>query len=126
MPPPYRHRADVDRNVETGLDPGRNPLPAVLERNVTDLPCTYWTTAERRIEGPEFHAVVEDARMIVQRTADIEVGDVIVAVRDRRGRVLSSGRLRVQKDLLMAPTHREIVLELVAGTRTPEEPSSGS
>jgi hypothetical protein len=119
--PPFRHRATVMRNTETGLDPGRNPLPPVFDIHDADLACDFWVPVERRVEGPDVNVSIESGRMLVRKSADITVGDLVTEVRERGGEVIEQGNLRIQADLPMPPSHRELVLELIAGSFTPEE-----
>lgn len=116
--PPLRHRAVVERNVETGLSPTRSPLPARFEVHDAALPCHLWEvenvpgrTAAGLLEGPNVDIVVEGLRMLVKADADIDVNDEISQV-SLGTRILTAHRMRVVKHLIRE-THAELALELV-------------
>ncbi len=110
----------MQRNQQVGKDSWNTPLPPELTPHLTDLACDFWVVQERSTQGPNVNVVVEDARMIIARDADVAPADVITEVRDRVGAVISPGTLEVLSNVSMHPTHRELALRLVAGTYTPQ------
>jgi hypothetical protein len=126
LSPPLRHRAVVQRDRQAGRDSWNNPDTPIRETLHAALPCDYWVTGERETIGPNVNVVVEDSRMLVAKTADVVVGDIVTEITNRRGQVLASGSLRVVADLMMEPSHRELALEYQSGSYTEPEPSGGS
>ena len=120
LTPPFRHRATVERDVESGVDAWNAPLPRVPEVLEAAQPCDYWVDQETLVEGPNIAATVEMPRMLIPRDATVTVGDEVPEVRNERGEVISSGRLRVTGDVRQEPSHRELRLELAASPKAPE------
>lgn len=122
--PTLPHRATVQRNTETGLDANRQPKPATFEVHDAALPCTYWEAVERPRagvgtaglrRGPDIGVLVEGTHLLVARTADIRIGDLVTEVRTPDGTVISSDRYEVVQDLWRR-SHRELGLEVAKAT----------
>lgn len=120
VPPPFRHRATVERDTATGRDGWNSPKAPAFEVLEADQPCDYWVADEDLITGPNVNAAVERARMLIPKGADVAIGDEVSDVRNESGITISAGRLKVVGDLPMEPTHRELRFELASSPRARE------
>lgn len=106
-------RALVERNVAAGSDPHGNPVAPVFAPLAT-LPCFVWSTASRELVGDERTAMIEDMRALFALGADIDEGDEIARVTDRRGAEIIPGRLRVEGPAQRKHSHVEVALRRVS------------
>jgi hypothetical protein len=116
-----RHRATVLRNVETSTGRWNTPVAPDYQPLEDPIACWFWsagTAGTRTVEGPAVNVVLEDLRMLVPLGADLSTADRIGDVVDRRGRIISTGELRIDADQVVANSHRELVLARITGSVT--------
>lgn len=106
-----RHRAALERNTAVGTDAWNRPDPATFEPLAT-VPCRAWSRTKRVAMDDGKDAVIEDIRALFPADADIQTGDSISAITDRRGNTLFAGPLRVQTITGRGANvrHREVML----------------
>lgn len=113
-----RHRATVLRNTATGRDARNAKRPPVWVEQEDPLHCRVWssqTAGTRTVEGTDVNVVFEDLRMMVALEADVTTADRIGSIVDRRGTSISSTPLRIDSDVLIPGSHRELTLVRITG-----------
>lgn len=107
------HRARVERDTATGTDPrGGKPAPAFTLLHEA-LPCFAWSNAARELLDGSKTAMIEDARILIAKDADLREGDVITNITDRAGSTIIVGRLKVEGPVQFKHTHREAALQRI-------------
>lgn len=106
-------RAQVERDAASGSD-GWGQRPAPDFQPVGDpLPCFVWSVSSREDVTGERSAAIEQLRGLFPAGADIRDQDELASVTDRTGRVLHSGRLRVEGRPQFKHTHLEAALRWI-------------
>lgn len=125
--PPLPHRASVSRNTESGTAASGQPLPGEFAELHEALPCFFWEGRALALELGQgglregnVNIVAEGPRLLVRRSADIGIADVVTEV--RMGEEVIATGMRVVEDL-WRQGHREVALERVANPFVPPEGS---
>jgi len=106
-------RAAIERDQATGKDAwGGKPAPQ-FETLHAALPCFAWSKASRELADGGKTAMIEDARVMFAKGADVAEGDVITAISDRKGTVLIPGRLKVEGPPQFKHTHIEAAIQRI-------------
>ena len=105
-------RATVYRDTQDGTDDYGNPQPPDWTEHLTDVPCWVWSTNTRVGVAEERTVLVEDHRAIVPRGTDIQEGDRITAVTDRRDATIDDRTMSVD-GIQWRKSHIELQLEVV-------------
>lgn len=106
-------RASVERDVATGRDAHNNPLPPDFQPLHEALPCFAYPKSSRELVDGGKSANIEDLRAMVSLSANIRAGDEITEIRDRAGKVIINGRLKVEGDPQFKHNHRELALQRI-------------
>ncbi len=105
-------RAVVERDTSSGEDNFGHPVkPDFTAHGI--FPCWAWSNTDREVVDGDKSALVEDFRAMFPRRADVQAGDEIVNITDRRGAVLFAGRFQIET-MSFAHDHLEAGLEVVA------------
>lgn len=107
-----KHRADVERNQAAAKDAWGQDVQPDFQPLAT-LPCWAWSTATREAIDGDKTAVIEDMRAMFALAADIEEGDEIAMIADRRGNVIFPGRFRIEGEVQYKHTHKEAALKRI-------------
>ena len=103
-------RCSTERQANTGaLTPFGQPVTGRVEP-LTSGPCYWQAKTERFIADGTKVAAIASHIMLMPLAADILEQDHVLRIKDRRGRVLKDGRLRVMT-VLDLEDHKEISLE---------------
>ena len=105
-------RAHVERAAPTGRDRWQQPTKSAFAP-VTTLRCFIWSNTSREIVDGDKTAMVEDVRGLFAMGADLNEGDEIAQVTDRRGAIVVPGRLRVEGPVQSKHTHLEAALRRI-------------
>lgn len=107
-------RAQVERDQTTATD-GWGHRGAPDFQPVGDpLPCFVWSNSSREVVDGNKSAAIEDLRGLFALGADLEAGDELASVTDRRGAVQHYGRLKVEGPVQFKHTHLEAALRRIA------------
>ena len=103
-------RCATERDAEgTEKDAFNHPITTPTPV-LSDQPCYWQSSSERFIADGEKVANVATHMLLVPLDTDIKEQDWVTSIKDRRGRTLKSGRLRVLP-LVRRETHLEAMLE---------------
>jgi hypothetical protein len=102
-------RAEIERGVSTGKDAWGQPVAAVFEP-LCVLPCFAWTPSAREIKDGNKVAAIEDVRMLLPLSGEIDENDEVSQITNKGGDVLFAGRFRVEGPVQFKHTHREAAL----------------
>ncbi len=105
-------RAVVERDTATGTDDFGNPVKPAFTP-VATIPCWAWSNADREIVDGNKSALIEDFRAMFSKLADVQEGDEIVNITDRRKVVLFPGRFQIET-IQFKHDHVEASLQAVA------------
>lgn len=105
--------ARVERNTATGTDSWGNPVAPAFTVLHNALPCFVYSKSSRELVDGAKTAMIEDLRVMIHHVADLAEGDEITSVMDRLGRVLITGRLKVEGPVQFKHTHREAALQRI-------------
>jgi len=110
-------RAEVRRNA-SGKGSYGGQKPAGWDIVADAMPCMVWVrTAKEVVDGKS--AVVESIRGVFRPGADIQRGDQLVEIKNRRGVVVIAGPLYISaispRTIAGAVTHQQVDLERVRG-----------
>jgi hypothetical protein len=108
------HRAVLERNTATTADAwGQPPEPSfTAQEEGRPLACYAWSKSRKVVADGEKVVTVQDLRAIFPRGADVQEGDRLQSVTDRRRSVVFPGPLTVRTVVAKA-THQEATLERV-------------
>lgn len=106
-----RHRAAVERNTAVGNDSWNRPSAPNFTPLAT-LPCRAWSRTKKHVRDDGKEAVIEDIRALFTADADVQTGDRISTITDRRGNTIFDGPLAVQTLTGRGANvrHREVML----------------
>lgn len=105
-------RAVVERNTATGTDDFGHDVKPEFTTHGT-FPCWAWSSTDRLVVDGDKTALVEDFRAMFPKGADVQEGDEIVNITDRRQAVLFPGRFQIET-MQFKHDHVEADLEAVA------------
>ena len=91
------HRTLSERMAASGTDPGGHPAPGGWEERRNCMPCLLAPVRVERVTAAGLRQVTI-AELKVMSDADIQIGDRLQNVTDRRGQELLSGPLDVITD----------------------------
>ena len=105
------HRAAVERNTASGTNAWGQPAVPVFTARAT-LACRAWSKTRKEVRDDGLEVLIEDIRALFADGADIQTGDRISSITDRRAGVVFSGPLAVQAISRRGQNarHREAVL----------------
>ncbi len=107
-------RASRRRNITANDDYGAPGAPSSTWEIVESIPCLVYVNAKREFEAGVKVGVVEEIKGIFRFDADIERGDQIYELKDRRSRTVLDGILDVDavtpRTIEDCPSHREAIL----------------
>lgn len=106
-------RAEVERNNATGTDQWNRPVAPSFSALAT-YPCFVWSKTSREITDGDKVAAISDLRIMLPLGTDIQVGDEIARVTDRKCNEIIAGRLRVDAPIERRHRHIEAALQRVA------------
>lgn len=106
-------RAVVERNTASGTDAWGNPAAPSFAALAT-YACFVWSSRAREIRDGDKTAEIEELRVMFPLGTDIQAGDEISSVQDRRGATLIAGRLRIEAPPVRKHRHIEAPLRRVA------------
>jgi hypothetical protein len=107
------HRARIERNTASAADAWGNPVAPVFTVLHNALPCWFWSKQSRELADGTKTAMIEDARIMFARGADVREGDVITNIADRKGALVVSGRLKIEGPVQFKHTHLEAALQRI-------------
>ena len=105
------HRAAVERNSASGTDDWNNPVPPTFAPLVT-LSCRAFSKTRKEVRDDGKEVLIEDIRALFPDGADIQTGDRISSIKDRRGGVVFSGPLAVQPVIRRGQNNRHLEVML--------------
>jgi hypothetical protein len=88
-----RHRADIQRDAGSGGDDWGGQGAQNWQDHLAAQPCYAWFAQGRRVVGAGTDVVVEDLRLLLPLSADVQPSDRIAAISDKRGNVIVAGPL---------------------------------
>ena len=106
-------RAAVERNQATGTDAWGAPVGAQFASIGEPVACFIWSKQSRELVDGSKTALIEDVRGLFALGADLQAGDEIASVTDRKGTVLIAGRLKVEGKPQFKHTHIEAALQRI-------------
>lgn len=106
-------RAQVMRNAATAKDGWGNPVAPALAAVGGPVACFIYAKTARELVDDSKSALVEDVRGLFALDADLEAGDQLVNVTDRRGVVLYPGPFKVEGPVQHKHSHREANLQRI-------------
>lgn len=91
------HRCTVQRDASVGAggDPWGNDQAPAWSDHLVDLPCRFWFEEGRTIKDGDQQIELTKRKLVVPDFTDITEDDRVFNVRDRRGRELADGPMRV-------------------------------
>lgn len=107
-------RAAIERNTATAKDAWGNPVEPVFASTGDPVACFVWSKSARQVQDGSKTAEIENLRAMLALDADVQPGDEIAEVTDRRGTVLLPGRLRVEAPVQRKHTHLEADLRRIS------------
>ena len=106
-------RAEFERSTSSGTDAWGQPVAAAFEP-LCVLACFAWTPSAREIFDGNKVAAMEDVRMLLPLSAEVNENDQVAQITNMRGTVLFNGPFRVDGPVQFKHTHREAALVRVA------------
>lgn len=106
-------RAAIERDTATAKDAWGNPVEPIFASTGDPLPCFVWSISARQVMDGGKTAEIENLRAMFALNADVQPGDEIAQVTDRRGTVLLPGRLRVEAPVQRKHSHLEAGLRRI-------------
>ncbi len=104
-------RAVIERNTATAEDTYGHPVTPVFEAHAT-IPCWIWSRQRREVVDGSKTAVIEDLRVMFPLGADVQAGDKITSITDRRGAEIMAGEFMIEP-VQRKLNHLEAALERV-------------
>lgn len=93
------HRCMIERDSThggVGEDPyGNDAVPAWTDTTLTEVHCRFWHENTRTVFTGSEQLEVERRKLVVPVDTDVTEDDRIAEVRDRRGRLLAAGPMRI-------------------------------
>ena len=106
-------RAAIERNGASGSDAWGNPVAPVFASTGAALACFVWSVSASQVVDGEKTAEIESFRALFALGADVQPGDEIASITDRRGTVIIPGRMRVEPPVQRKHTHLEAGLRRI-------------
>ncbi|MED5546198.1 MAG: hypothetical protein VYD90_13190 [Pseudomonadota bacterium] len=106
-------RAVVERKTATGKDAWGAPIGGVFTPVGEPVACFIWSKQSRELVDGAKTALIEDVRGLFALGADLQAGDEIASVTDRKGTVLIAGRLKVEGPPQFKHNHIEAALQRI-------------
>ncbi|OLF81273.1 hypothetical protein AWH62_00945 [Maricaulis sp. W15] len=107
------HLADVERNQAVGKDDWGDDVEPDFVALAT-VKCWAWSNSTREVVDGDKSALIEDMRVMFALGADVNEGDEIARITNRRGTVIFAGRFRVEGQVQHKHTHLEAALKRIA------------
>lgn len=91
------HRCNVERDasLDTQTSPWGGDPPPDWDLHLTDLHCRFWFDSGQTKYDGQKQVEITTRKLVVPLGTDITEDDRIVSVRDRRGRVVADGPMRI-------------------------------
>ena len=105
-------RAVVERNTATDKDEWAQDVKPDFTPLAT-IPCWAWSSTDREVVDGNKSAVVETFSAMFPKGADVQEGDEIVNITDRRNVILFPGRFQIET-MQFKHDHLEADLQVVA------------
>ncbi|WP_225205384.1 hypothetical protein [Novosphingobium huizhouense] len=106
-------RASIERNAATGTDSWGNPVAPGFTAIGDPVACFVWSiSATQSIDGGKT-AELEEFRALFALGTDLQPGDQLAAIVDRRGLEIIPGRLSVEGPVQRKHTHLEAALRRI-------------
>jgi len=106
-------RAHVERNEAAGSDAWNSPVAPAFASIGAPVPCFVWSSQSRKLVDGAKSALLEDMRAMFALGADVQPGDEIATVTDRRGIEIVPGRLAIEGPVQRKHTHVEVSLRRI-------------
>lgn len=111
----YRHRCDIQRDVnagEDGTDEFGDPVEQDWQDHLTDVKCRAWSNSAREPVDERSVVTFEDRRVSVGLDVDVTEADRVQEIRDHRGNTIFEGPMGVE-GITRHTDHLELVLERI-------------
>ncbi len=105
-------RAHVERDQATATDSWGQPVAAAFAP-IAVVKCFAWSPSGREIADGDKSAQLLDMRAMFALGADVREDDEIARITDRRGAVITAGRLKVDGPVQHKHTHLEANLRRI-------------
>ena len=106
-------RAAIERNANLAADDWGQPGVPAFASTGDPVACFVWSKTSRELVDGGKTALIEDMRAMFALDADVQAGDEIASVTDRRGTVIVPGRLKVEGPVQRKHTHLEAALQRI-------------
>ncbi len=104
-------RALVERDTSTDVDAyGHKVKPAFTV--LATLPCFVWSRQRREVVDGSKTAIIEDLRAMFALGADVQAGDKITSIKNRRGTEIMAGEFMIEPPQFKHD-HQEAALERI-------------
>lgn len=109
-----RHRCTIQRDGQATTDSFGHKAPAIWEAHLSSQPCRYWVQTAAVDRSAGIVATVAMHHLALPVGTDVEVGDRVTVIEDRRGTDLV-GATMVIRTVVKRPDHLQCGLESVRG-----------
>ncbi len=89
-------RAVVTRDTASGEDAYGHPVKPSFTAHLSALPCWVWSKQRREAVDGSKTAIIEDLRAMFPLGADVQAGDKITSITDRRGTEIMAGDFKIE------------------------------
>ena len=107
-------RALIERDTATAKDAWGNPVEPVFASTGDPVACFAWSTSAKQSIDGNRTAEIETFRALFALGADVQPGDVVASITDRRGVEIIPGRLLVEPPVQRKHTHLEASMRRMA------------
>lgn len=111
----YRHRCDIQRDVnagEDGTDEYGDPVEQDWQDHLTEVNCRAWSNTAREPIDERSVVTFEDRRVSVALVVDVTEADRVTEIRDRKGNVIFEGPMGIE-GITRHTDHKELALERI-------------
>lgn len=106
-------RAQIERATATGADGWNGPEPGAFAALGDPVACFVWSDTITQVIDGQKQAQIEVTRALFALGTDVQPGDRLASVKDRKGAVLIAGPLVVEGPVQFKHTHFQATLRRV-------------